>query len=137
MSSPRNFLALEITETALMRPTATTSRNIQHLAALGIRIVLDDFGTGFSSLSWLKHHPLGALKIDRSFTSGLPSDARDTAIVGAMIEMAGALGCTVTAEGVETEEQLAALAELGCERIQGFLIARPLPLADLHALLIE
>ncbi|MFL5831657.1 MAG: putative bifunctional diguanylate cyclase/phosphodiesterase [Solirubrobacteraceae bacterium] len=134
---PADFLTLEITESALMRPTATTSRNLHDLAALGIRIALDDFGTGFSSLSWLKHHPLGAIKIDRSFITGLPGDGRDMAIVAAMIEMARALGCTVTAEGVETEEQLAALEKLRCERIQGFLIARPLPLADLHALLTE
>jgi diguanylate cyclase (GGDEF)-like protein len=130
---PPEQLTLEITESALMRPTATTKRTLHELASNGIRIVLDDFGTGFSSISWLKEHPLGAIKIDRDFIAGLPRDPRDSAIVAAMLEMGAALGCTVTAEGVETEGQLAALRELGCERTQGFLLARPVPLSELQA----
>jgi diguanylate cyclase (GGDEF)-like protein len=134
---PLSMLTLEITETALMRPNAVTARTLQELEALGVRIVLDDFGTGFSSLSWLKQHPVGAIKIDRSFVNGLPENRRDQAIVAAVIAMARALGCTVTAEGVETEEQLEALRELNCERVQGFLVARPLTADSLAALLVS
>jgi len=89
--------------------------------------VLDDFGTGYSSLSWLKHHPFSAIKIDRSFIAGVAESSDDHAIVAAVISMAKALGCTVTAEGVETEEQLATLLALDCERAQGFLLAGPSP----------
>ena len=84
-------------------------QSLGELAALGVRLVLDDFGTGYSSLSWLKQHPFGAIKIDHSFIHGLPDDPGDRAIVGGVLEMARALGCTVTAEGVETERQLAIL----------------------------
>jgi EAL domain-containing protein (putative c-di-GMP-specific phosphodiesterase class I) len=129
------MLGLEITETALMRPNTLTAQNLVELDSQEIRIVLDDFGTGYSSLSWLKQHPFGAIKIDRSFISGLPEDECDRAIVAGVIGMARALVCTVTAEGVETEGQLAALQALGCERVQGFLLARPMPADELTALL--
>jgi EAL domain-containing protein (putative c-di-GMP-specific phosphodiesterase class I) len=132
---PADKLGLEITETSLMRPNAVTTRNLHELDALGVRIVLDDFGTGYSSLSWLKQHPFSALKIDRSFIQGLPENRADHAIVAALIGMAEALGCMVTAEGVETAEQLAALRVLGCPRAQGFLFARPAPAGELPALL--
>jgi len=132
---PAHAVRLEITETALMRPSTATDRTLRELVALGARVVLDDFGTGFSSLSWLKSHPLGAIKIDRSFVAGLPDGGPDHAIVGALIRMAQALGCTVTAEGVETEEQLAILRELGCDRVQGFLLARPMSAEALVAFL--
>ncbi|MGP0048596.1 MAG: putative bifunctional diguanylate cyclase/phosphodiesterase [Solirubrobacteraceae bacterium] len=134
---PIDMLTLEITETALMRPNAVSARTLQQLDALGVQIVLDDFGTGFSSLSWLKQHPLGAIKIDRSFITGLADDRRDQAIVAAVIGMGQALGYTITAEGVETEEQLSALRELNCDRMQGFLLARPLTADNLAALLRE
>ncbi len=134
---PAAQLAIEITETALIRADAVTARTLQDLEALGIRIVLDDFGTGFSSLSWLKEHPLNAIKIDRGFVSGLARDFRDQAIVSSLIAMSRGLGCTVTAEGVETEEQLEALRALDCERVQGFLLARPMPAAALEALLSD
>ena len=109
-----------------MRPDSVTVRTLRELRELGVQIVLDDFGIGFSSISWLKRHPLGAIKIDRSFVGELAGGPRDRAIVEALIAMARALGCTVTAEGVETEEQLRILRELGCDRVQGFLLARPL-----------
>jgi diguanylate cyclase (GGDEF)-like protein len=132
---PADMLGLEITETALMRPNALTTRNLRELDSLGVRIVLDDFGTGYSSLSWLKQHPFAAIKIDRSFISGLADNGGDQAIVAAVIGMASALGCTVTAEGVETDQQLTTLQMLDCERVQGFLLARPVPAEDLPALL--
>ena len=134
--SPRQ-LTLEITETALIRGDEVIARTLRELESQGIRIVLDDFGTGVSSLSWLKEHPVGALKIDRGFVSGLADDVRDQAIVSSLVSMSRALGCTVTAEGVETDEQLDALRALDCERAQGFLLARPLPAAELEALLVS
>ena len=134
---PADKLGLEITETALIRPDAITKRNLRELDALGIHIVLDDFGTGYSSLSWLKQRPFGEIKIDRSFVSGLPDNAGDHAIVVAVIGMARAFGCIVTAEGVETEEQLAVLKTLGCDRAQGFLLAEPMTVEELTALLVS
>jgi diguanylate cyclase (GGDEF)-like protein len=132
---PAQRLTLELTETALMRPDAVSARALHELRSLGVRIVLDDFGTGYSSLSWLKQHPLDGIKIDRSFVEGLPDDLGGRAIVAAVIGIAGALDCTVTAEGVETTRQLDALRALGCERVQGFLLARPAPADRLAALL--
>jgi EAL domain-containing protein (putative c-di-GMP-specific phosphodiesterase class I) len=134
---PADQLTLEITETALVRADSAAARTLCELEAKGIRIVLDDFGTGFSSLAWLKEHPLDAIKIDRSFVAGLANDPRDQAIVSSLISLSRALGCTVTAEGVETEEQLAALRQLECERLQGFLLARPMPADELTELLVE
>ncbi|HUZ19462.1 MAG TPA: EAL domain-containing protein [Acidimicrobiales bacterium] len=131
---PADLLSLDITETALARPNAVTARTLRELHSLGVQIVLDGFGTGFSSLAWLKQHPLGAIKVDRSFVNGLSGDGRDRAIVAAVIGMAAAMGCAVTAVGVETEEQLAVLRSLGCERAQGFLLGRPVPADALGAL---
>jgi len=133
---PAARLGLEITETALMRPDTLTARSLRELESLGVRIVLDDFGTGYSSLSWLKQHQFGSIKIDQGFVGGLPDDRGDRAIVAGVIDMAKALGCTITAEGVESERQLTTLRELGCERVQGFLLGRPVDadgLADLLA----
>jgi diguanylate cyclase (GGDEF)-like protein len=132
---PAELLTLEITETALMKPDAVTTRTLRELESLGVRIVLDDFGTGHSSLTWLKQHPLHGIKIDRSFVSGIPEDVGDGAIVAAVIGIARALGCTVTAEGVETERQLDALRALHCERAQGFLLARPVTADEVATLL--
>jgi diguanylate cyclase (GGDEF)-like protein len=132
---PAERLTLEITETALMAPNTATSRTMRELESLGMQIVLDDFGTGYSSLSWLKHHPFHGIKIDRSFIKGLPGDVADRAIVAGIVGIAGALACTVTAEGVETEDQLDAVRALNCERVQGFLLARPAPADKLAALL--
>ncbi|MGZ4679941.1 MAG: putative bifunctional diguanylate cyclase/phosphodiesterase, partial [Ilumatobacteraceae bacterium] len=134
---PADRLALEITETALIRPDVVTKRNLRELDAAGVHIVLDDFGTGYSSLSWLKQRPFGEIKIDCSFVSGLPHNEGDHAIVVAVIGMARAFGCIVTAEGVETQEQLTTLQTLGCDRAQGFMIARPMPADELTALLVS
>jgi diguanylate cyclase (GGDEF)-like protein len=128
------LLTLEVTETALMHPDANSARTLAELESLGVRIVLDDFGTGYSSLTWLKDHPIHGIKIDRSFVTDLPGDAASRGIVEAVIGMAHALGCTVTAEGVETKAQLEALQALGCERVQGFLLGRPAPIDEIAAL---
>jgi EAL domain-containing protein (putative c-di-GMP-specific phosphodiesterase class I) len=132
---PVELLTLEITETALMQPDGASAKTLRELESLGVRIVLDDFGTGYSSLSWLKHHPLHGLKIDPGYLVGLPEDGGERAIIAAVIGMARARGCTVTAKGVETEVQLDALRALDCERAQGFLLARPLTTDKLATLL--
>ena len=101
---------------------------------LGVRIVLDDFGTGFSSLAWLRDHPQYGIKIDDDLIRSLPGNAADHAMVAAVIGMARALGCTVTARGVDTEMQLDALRALGCPRAQGFMLAPPVRAGELAAL---
>ena len=124
-------LGLEITESVLMDEDAVTV--LEALRERGARLSLDDFGTGYSSLSYLKRFPLHTLKIDRSFIAGLGAEQEDKALVATIMSMARTLGLDVVAEGVETVEQLRRLRELGCDRAQGFLLARPLPPADLHA----
>jgi diguanylate cyclase (GGDEF)-like protein/PAS domain S-box-containing protein len=120
-------LCLEITETTLMSEPATSLEVLEKLRGLGVELAVDDFGTGYSSLAYLKRLPVHVVKIDRSFVDGLGRDPDDTAIVAAIMGLAGALGLEVTAEGVETERQLEELRRLGCHRIQGFLLARPEP----------
>jgi diguanylate cyclase (GGDEF)-like protein/PAS domain S-box-containing protein len=122
---PPDRLCLEITETALIEDVDARVA-LEELAALGIHIALDDFGTGYSSLSHLRHFPVDVLKIDRSFVARLAIDQRERQIVAAVIAMAHVLGMTVVAEGIETVDQLRALADLGCDDGQGFLLARPL-----------
>jgi Amt family ammonium transporter len=120
-------LGLEVTETLLMESGTTALTVMRDLEALGVGLLLDDFGTGVSSLARLKRLPVGTLKIDRSFVSGLGEEhGEDDAIVGAVVAMADRLGLRTVAEGVETAEQLEALRALGCDRIQGFLFSRPL-----------
>ncbi|MFN8104608.1 MAG: EAL domain-containing protein [Acidimicrobiia bacterium] len=123
-------LKLEITESVIMEDVAWSQTALESLRSLGVRVVVDDFGTGYSSLSYLRQFPVDQLKIDRSFVSGVDGDAGNWAIVEAVISMARALGLAVTAEGVETPEQAAALARLGCTTGQGFLFARPRPAAE-------
>jgi EAL domain-containing protein (putative c-di-GMP-specific phosphodiesterase class I) len=120
-------LCLEITESALLEDSESSTRALNRLKALGVRIGVDDFGTGFSSLTYLKRFPVDVLKIDRSFVDGLCRDREDRAIVASVIDLAHAFGLTTTAEGVETAEQLAQLRALGCEQGQGYLWSRPLP----------
>jgi diguanylate cyclase (GGDEF)-like protein/PAS domain S-box-containing protein len=125
-------LCLEITETALVDETGHARDVLERLAMLGVRIAIDDFGTGWSSLGYLKRLPVDELKIDRSFVDGLGSDAEDTAIVTAVVNMAQALGLAVVAEGVETETQRDELVRLGCRLAQGYLFGRPEPELVLH-----
>ncbi|HEY5156014.1 MAG TPA: EAL domain-containing protein [Acidimicrobiales bacterium] len=123
-------LCLEITETTVMADAETSLEVLEKLRGLGVELAIDDFGTGYSSLSYLKRFPVHVLKIDRSFVDGLGHDPDDTAIVQAIMVLASSLGLSVTAEGVETEIQLAELVRLGCDRVQGFLFARPGPPAS-------
>jgi diguanylate cyclase (GGDEF)-like protein/PAS domain S-box-containing protein len=120
-------LAVEITETVLLGDTSTAVETLDRLNALGVRVFLDDFGTGYSSLSYLKRLPLDAVKLDRAFVHGLDESGVDQQIVGAVVQMARALGMTVVAEGVETEGQRDRLRELGCHVLQGYHFARPMP----------
>ena len=120
-------LELEITESIALEDVDATAATLRDLKALGLRLAIDDFGTGFSGLGALKRSPVDTIKLDRSFVAGLGHDPKDTAIVQAVVTLASALGPTVTAEGIETVEQLAALRELGCDHGQGFLFAAPLP----------
>jgi diguanylate cyclase (GGDEF)-like protein len=128
-------LKLEITESVVMADAETTVETLHALKALGIGLAIDDFGTGYSSLSYLKKFPVDTLKIDRSFVDGLGEDAQNTAIVQSVVALAKALGLSVTGEGVETEAQCRRPRELGCERAQGYLFARPRPAAEISALL--
>jgi EAL domain-containing protein (putative c-di-GMP-specific phosphodiesterase class I) len=122
-----SLLVLEVTETVLMENHERAVAVLQALAVMGVRIGIDDFGTGQSSLGYLKVLPVHVLKIDQSFIDGLGKDPEDSAIVEAVVTLAHALGLTVTAEGIETTRQLQALRELGCDLGQGYYFARPQP----------
>jgi diguanylate cyclase (GGDEF)-like protein len=128
-------LILEVTESILLNDTDTRVAVLRQLQALGVRLALDDFGTGYSSLGYLRRLPFNALKLDRSFTSGLDRTATDPQITAAVIEMARALGMTVIAEGVETREQLECLRRLGCHFAQGYYFAAPMQADELSRLL--
>jgi len=134
---PAESLELEITESMLTHSTEGVIAMMEELTGLGVSLSLDDFGTGFSSLSYLKRFPIDTLKIDRSFVTGIPADGNDCAIAGAIVSMAKQLKHRVIAEGVETAEQLAFLKSLGCDEIQGYLYAPPLSAAAFEALVRE
>lgn len=132
---PARNLCLEITETLLLRDIEGASRLLAGFRAMGVRVAIDDFGTGYSSLAYLKRLPIEELKIDRSFVAGLGVDESATAIVAAVMAMAHALGEVVVAEGIETEDQMIRLQDMGCDIGQGFLFSRPLPASELDAFL--
>jgi diguanylate cyclase (GGDEF)-like protein len=124
---PGDALWLEITESVLMEEVEAAADTLLALKRLGVHLSVDDFGTGYSSLSYLKQFPVDVLKIDRSFIDGLGTDPEDGAIVLAIVSLARALRLEVVAEGVEHLHQLEALQRLGCNAVQGFLLARPVP----------
>jgi EAL domain-containing protein (putative c-di-GMP-specific phosphodiesterase class I)/GGDEF domain-containing protein len=130
---PPSQLCLEITETALLRDVSVAAQGLARLRTLGIGVALDDFGVGYSSLSYLKHLPIDAIKLDRSFIAGLPDDRHDLAIVRAVSGLAREIGLGVVAEGVENERQVAALRDCGIHRAQGFLFAPALANEELLA----
>jgi EAL domain-containing protein (putative c-di-GMP-specific phosphodiesterase class I) len=134
---PGRQLECEISEHTVMADPRRALDVLERLRALGVRLSLDDFGTGHSSLAYLKRLPLDEVKIDRSFVLGMAEDENDAVIVRSTIDLARNLGLHVVAEGVETEEVLAGLAALRCDIAQGFLVSRPLPAEELSAWLGE
>jgi diguanylate cyclase (GGDEF)-like protein/PAS domain S-box-containing protein len=132
-----SWLELEITESTLMHDIEDVTAIMDRISALGVALSLDDFGTGYSSLSYLKRFPIDTLKIDRSFTNGLPLDASDCAIAGTIISMGRKLGHRVIAEGVETLEQLDFLRQAGCDEVQGYLYGKPMAAYEFETCLRE
>jgi diguanylate cyclase (GGDEF)-like protein/PAS domain S-box-containing protein len=130
-----NRLKLEITESVLMRDGDATIETMRALKAMGIQLAIDDFGTGYSSLSYIKRFPIDTLKIDRGFVDGLGHDRQNTAIVANVVALAKTLSLNVTGEGVETTGQAGHLRQLGCDLVQGYLFARPLPAEELEVVL--
>ena len=120
-------LCLEVTESVLIEDPESSIRTLTALKQLGVKIAIDDFGTGYSSLEYLRRLPVDCVKVDRSFVRGVPDNEEDVAIVNAVIELGHALKLSVTAEGVETAEQLGNLQTAGCDTAQGFLFFRPEP----------
>ena len=130
---PPDSLELELTEGVAVDDPHAAVATMDQLHARGVRMSIDDFGTGYSSLSQLKRFQIFKLKIDQSFVRDLGNDINDRAIVSAIIRMAQALGMRTTAEGVETEGQLAFLREQGCDEAQGYHFSTPLPAPEVEA----
>ncbi len=128
-------LCLEVTETALVDDARELVPVLQALREIGVRLAIDDFGTGHASLTYLAQLPVDVVKVDRSFVSGVADEAGSAAIVGGVVAMAGAFGLSVVAEGVETTEQLQRLRRLGVDRVQGYLLARPMRDSSVHEVL--
>ena len=132
---PASRLELEITETAMLRDTDATLARMHQLHTLGIRIAMDDFGTGYSSLSYLRRFPFDRIKIGRSFIRELGTLDDCIAIVRAVVALGRDLGMAITAEGVETRQQLETLERAGCTEVQGYLFSRPVPISEVIELL--
>jgi diguanylate cyclase (GGDEF)-like protein len=130
---PTEFFEIEITESAALRDPDSAQAIVSECRRRGVRVALDDFGTHYASLSHLKKLPVDILKIDKSFVRGLPADRNDAAIVRSVLALGSNFGCTVVAEGVETQEQLDWLRSNGCTLAQGFLLAKPMPVETFEA----
>jgi EAL domain-containing protein (putative c-di-GMP-specific phosphodiesterase class I) len=124
-------LTLEVTEGSVMADPSRSVALLHQLRDLGVRLSVDDFGTGYSSLSYLKRLPVQEVKIDRSFVSGLREQGEDVAIVRAIIDLGRHLGLEVVAEGVEDQATWDLLSSMSCDLVQGFHLARPMPIAEL------
>jgi EAL domain-containing protein (putative c-di-GMP-specific phosphodiesterase class I) len=129
------WIAVEITESALLEDSAPVREVLDGLRALGVRVALDDFGTGYSALNYLARFPVDCLKIDRSFVAGIGRSERESELVKAFIAMAGALRLDLVAEGVETDAQADFLLAHGCRQGQGYRFGRPMPAAQFECLL--
>jgi len=132
---PPEHLQLEITENLLIRDPDTARSIIKSLSTMGVRVYIDDFGTGHSSLSYLRRLPVAGIKIDQSFVQGLPHDESSANITRTIIGLAQNMRLEIVAEGVETQEQARFLRDHGVHHLQGFLFSRALPLAGLIDLL--
>ena len=132
---PATALTVEITETFLLQDLALSRRHIERLNAKGVRVALDDFGTGYSNLRALMHLPIQTVKLDQSLIAGVASDPRVAKLVSSMLHAARALGVRIVAEGVEEEAQALFLRAAGCDRMQGYWFARPMPADEMEALL--
>jgi EAL domain-containing protein (putative c-di-GMP-specific phosphodiesterase class I) len=132
---PAHRLELEVTETMLVEDGPQAARVIAALQGLGVSVALDDFGTGWSSLAYLRRFAFDELKIDRQFLRDLDADPRVETVVTAILGIGRGLGMRVVAEGVETQEQADRLLALGCERGQGWLLGRPMPVEQARALI--
>ena len=130
---PPQCLELELTEGVAMENPLAAIAVMDELHARGIRMSIDDFGTGYSSLSYLKRFKVYKLKIDQSFVRDISSNPEDEAIVDAIIGLSASLGLQTIAEGVETSEQLALLRRKGCDEVQGYFFARPMPASEFEA----
>ncbi|MFL6566015.1 MAG: EAL domain-containing protein [Burkholderiales bacterium] len=130
-------LELEVTETVVMQNPAQAAQTLDELKGLRVGLSLDDFGIGYSSLSYLKMFPFDGLKIDRAFVAGIPAEREDVAIAEAVIHLAHALNIRAIAEGVETEDQAQWLSKFGCEELQGDLLAKPMPSEELATLFLK
>jgi EAL domain-containing protein (putative c-di-GMP-specific phosphodiesterase class I) len=133
---PANFIDIEITESAVVEQSAAVQSQLAQIRELGMRLVIDDFGAGHSSLSQLKQLDVDVLKIDQGLIAPLEAGTDAESVCRAIIWMASALNLEVVAEGVETVEQMNVLRNMGCDELQGFLLAEPLP-ADAMALLLK
>ena len=128
-------LELEVTESLLLHESENNLASLEHLRRLGIRLVMDDFGAGYSSLAYLRRFRFDSLKVDKSLITGLPDADGGDKIVAAIVALGHSLGLEVTAEGIENEAQLQLLRRLGCAQGQGYLFSRPVPGAELSSLL--
>jgi diguanylate cyclase (GGDEF)-like protein len=126
------WISLEITESGILDDPGHAIRNLERIAALGCKLAIDDYGTGYSSLGYLRRLPVHELKIDKSFVQGLANDANDAIIVRSTIELGHNMGLSVVAEGVEDEQTLERLRNLGCDVVQGFWLSRPLAATDVE-----
>src|ERR1700722_19307350 len=126
------MIGVEITETLLIKDSATVRGALDGLRQLGCRIALDDFGTGYSSLAYITRFPPDRIKIDKAFVSNVDRSSQDAAIASAILSLGKNLGVTVTAEGIERSGQLEWLRAHGCNEVQGFLLSRPLSIQELE-----
>jgi EAL domain-containing protein (putative c-di-GMP-specific phosphodiesterase class I) len=129
------MLEFELTESQLLEDLDAATNVLNTLRSRGVTIAVDDFGTGYSSMNYLRHLPIDVIKIDRSFVSRATEDGYDSTIIEAVLTIARSLELSVVAEGIETPEQLEYVRSRSCERAQGFLLARPMPLDDAEAVM--
>jgi EAL domain-containing protein (putative c-di-GMP-specific phosphodiesterase class I) len=135
MTIDPRFLELELTESSIIGNLEEAARQMRKLRALGVRIAIDDFGARYSALAYLQSLPIDVLKIDRSFVGAITDASPDAVLVHAIMALARSLGLAVVAEGVETDLQLAALRDSRCDFLQGYLLSRPQPAAEVRQFL--